>query len=62
MSFLLGLSVGSLCGFFIACFSIIAARKVQGVSAENASGEAIEGVYYGGADIGQPRLRRMAID
>lgn len=62
MSFFLGLSVGSICGFLIASLLITASHNVQGVSAENASEEAIEGLYYGGADVGQPSLGHMAID
>ena len=59
MSFVLGLSVGSVLGFIVACFCSISA---WGVSTETVSSEAIEEVALSGADIAQSRFRSMAAD
>ena len=58
MSFIFGLSVGSLFGFFAACFCMIAAHRVKQLSTDLPSGEAFEEASYGGGGSdGQPRLR-----
>ncbi|MDR3555962.1 MAG: hypothetical protein P4L55_14490 [Syntrophobacteraceae bacterium] len=44
MSFLMGLSVGSILGFLLASFCVIAARTVQSLSAETASPEEVKEV------------------
>ena len=56
MTFFLGIFVGSLLGFFLACFCVLAGRSEPGPSTETASPEVnqegIEGDAHSGTDVG----------